>query len=92
MKKILDILEQKVEWLVLAAGLAFALYMAWIYLVNPPVTVKVGSETLGPGTVDQYILDHVATDLQGSMHATSAGATTTYASTSTGMSVCVCVS
>lgn len=55
MKKILDLLEQKVQWIALALGVAYVLYMTWAYVLQPPVTAEVGGNVVGPGEVDAKV-------------------------------------
>lgn len=57
MKKILDFLEQNVQWVVVAVGVLYLGFMAWTFVINSPVSVKIDNETLGPGDVDKLIVD-----------------------------------
>jgi hypothetical protein len=55
LQKILRILEMNVEWIALGLGVAFLGFMAWSYLINPPVVAVIGGTRLTPGDVDDYI-------------------------------------
>src|SRR3954463_2753907 len=57
MKKILDFLEQNVQWVVIAAGVLYLGFMAWTFVINSPVSVTIDNEKLGPGDVDRLIVD-----------------------------------
>lgn len=57
MQKVLNILEQHVQWIVLGVAALYMLYMAWAYVINPPVTVTVAGETVTPGEVDRKVLE-----------------------------------
>ncbi len=52
MQKVLGILEQYVEFIVLGLGALFLVFMAWSYLVQTPVTIPVGAQSLRPGDID----------------------------------------
>lgn len=68
MKKVLDLLEKNVQWFALGLAVIYVLWMAWTYVLQSPVTVKVSNETLAPKDVDKYILDGVGTSLQNKMN------------------------
>jgi hypothetical protein len=52
MQKVLAILEKYVEFIVLGLGALFLVFMAWMYLVQTPVTIPVGGQNLRPGEID----------------------------------------
>ena len=59
MKKILELLEQKVQWIVLGIAVLYAGYMGYNYLVTPQATAEIGSESLPRGDIDQKtVADH----------------------------------
>ena len=52
MQKVVDFLENNVQWLVLGlGGLVFLLMVYW-YVIQPPVAVEVSGQKLLPGEVD----------------------------------------
>jgi hypothetical protein len=55
MKKITDFLEQYVEWVALALGAAFLLFMAFQYVLSEPVSVQLAGHSFAPGEVDREI-------------------------------------
>src|SRR5437773_11618647 len=56
MKKVLDFLEKNVQWLAIALGAVYLLWMVYSYVLNSPVKVTgVAPEPLAPGEVDDYI-------------------------------------
>src|SRR5215207_7180239 len=71
MKKILDFLEQNVQWVVIAAGVLYLGFMAWTFVINSPVSVTVDNEKLGPGDVDRLIVDRPVGTLNEQMGKTS---------------------
>lgn len=70
MKKILEMLEQKVQWIALALGVAYVGYMVWAYLLNTPVSVTVNGTSMVPGDVDKAVLE-VARQLEAKMTSTT---------------------
>ena len=52
MQKIVKILEKNVEWLAVALGGAFLLWLIYLYAFQKPVTATVGGAILTPGEVD----------------------------------------
>jgi hypothetical protein len=62
-KKIVALLESNVQWLAIALGVAYLGWMTWTYVVNMPVSLTLGQETLSPGEVDPFIDTHVAQPL-----------------------------
>jgi len=69
MKKLLDFLETNVQWIVLGLGGIYVLYMAWAYLISPPVQVEgiKPDGPLSPGEVDRYIGETVVAELRRKM-------------------------
>ena len=68
MKKLTEFIEKHVQWLVLGLGVCYLLYMAWAYLVFPPVKVTgIGPDPLSPGDIDQHIYNDIAAPLEGKM-------------------------
>src|SRR5215212_2453161 len=63
MDKALDFLERYVQWIALGIGVLFLGWMAYAYLVTPPLTVQIGNQTLEPGEVDAAIAKTTAKDL-----------------------------
>src|SRR6185503_354927 len=68
MKKVLDIMEKNVQWLALGLGALYLLWMAYSYVITPPVNVKIGQQELSPGKVDKYIENNVVTELTTKMN------------------------
>jgi hypothetical protein len=52
MQKVVAILEQYVEFIVLGIGAIFLVFMAWTYLAKTPVEVSVGGQEMRPGEID----------------------------------------
>jgi len=68
MKKFTEFLERNVQWVVLSLGVVYLLYMAWSYLIFPPVKVTgIGPDSLSSAEVDQKIYETVAQPLEGKM-------------------------
>jgi len=57
MKKILPILENNVQWVLIGVGVLYLAYMAWTFVINTPVSVTINNEKLGPGEIDREISD-----------------------------------
>lgn len=55
MQKYLKILEKNVQWIALGLGGIYFLFMVWNYVINPPVSVKVGNKELYPDNIDEEI-------------------------------------
>lgn len=55
MKKLTDFLEQYVEWVALAVGGLFLLFMVFSYVLSDPVSVELSGRTFAPGEVDREI-------------------------------------
>lgn len=53
----LKLLEEHVEKIVLAICAGFLLYMSWGFLINSPNVVKYENKPLGPGEIDQAMLE-----------------------------------
>ena len=68
MEKHLKTLEQNVQWIALALGGIYLLYMVYAYVITPPVTVKLGAgptaPALTPGEVDDAIAKKYAEPLK----------------------------
>jgi hypothetical protein len=56
MDKVLPILEKYVQWIALGLGGLFLAFMAYSYLMQEPVTVKVDGRSVPPGQVDDVVL------------------------------------
>jgi len=69
MRKVLDFLEKNVQWLAIALGGVYLLWMVWSYVINPVVKVPGvdPQNALSPGTVDEYIAEHNAAKLDEAM-------------------------
>lgn len=67
MQKLLDILEQYVEWIALGVAALFLLFVVVVYLIGTPVSGKVGEETVTLSNVDDYIYDTSAAGLESAM-------------------------
>ncbi|HEX5241617.1 MAG TPA: hypothetical protein VFW23_00035 [Tepidisphaeraceae bacterium] len=74
MEKHLKTLEQNVQWIALALGGLYLLYMIYAYVITPPVTVKLGTgpsaPALTPGEVDETIAKKYAEPLRTAMSRT----------------------
>lgn len=75
MKKILDLLEQKVQWIVLGLALLYAGYITYYYVVTPRVTVEVNGTPLTPGDIDKFTLSNVGNALKTHMQSPKVVAT-----------------
>jgi hypothetical protein len=64
MQKITQFLEKNVEWVAVGAGVLFLLWMAYLYLLLPPVSKKVGETIVTPDNVEQWIDQTAATPLK----------------------------
>lgn len=60
MKKITDFLEQYVEWVALAVGGLFLLFMVFTYVLSDPVSVELSGRTYSPGDVDREIREQAS--------------------------------
>src|SRR5436309_1106181 len=68
MQKVVVFLEKHVQWLAIALGAVYLLWMVWSFVLNDPTTVKLADGTsASPGKVDQHIYEDSATKLQGQM-------------------------
>jgi hypothetical protein len=72
MQKIVGLLEKNVQWLVLALGGAYMLWMIWSYVFTAPVSVDVGGRSLAPGEVDDHVYREKAQLLDEQMRRTVA--------------------
>jgi hypothetical protein len=64
MKKILDLLEQKVQWIVLGLAVLYVGYVVYIYIWTPPVIVSLDGEEVAPGEIDAKVMDKVGEPLK----------------------------
>jgi uncharacterized membrane protein YgcG len=67
MKKVLNLLEQHVQWLAVGLGAAWVLWMAWSYWVKSPSAVVVNGTLTSPGRVDEIVAKGPAASLQAKM-------------------------
>ncbi len=65
MQKVTDFLEKNVQWVAIALGAIFALYMVYAKVLQSPIKATIGSDTYGPGEVSQHTADTVANELKG---------------------------
>jgi hypothetical protein len=72
MTKIVNFLEQQVQWVAIGVGALFLAFTVWTYVVNNPITTAVRSTPVDLGTVDQTILDSAGTPLKAAMESTQA--------------------
>ncbi len=70
MDKVKKILERYAEWIALAAGAGFLLWMVYSYVYQQPVTVAVGPNTVAPGEIDDKIWNGPGKQLQGQLGST----------------------
>ena len=54
--KIGEFFEKHVQWIAMGLAAGWLVYVGWTYGVNRPV-IRVGNETLSPGSVDEHIRD-----------------------------------
>jgi hypothetical protein len=64
MKKVVEFLEQYVEWVVLGLAAVWILWIAWGYVINTPVTVTLNGKAVAAGEVDSIVNDQYAKPLQ----------------------------
>src|SRR4051812_21539680 len=65
MQKVVAFLEKHVQWVAIALGGVYLLWMVWSYVLNSPVTVTTADGTkLTPGKVDQKVYADTATKLE----------------------------
>lgn len=57
MQKFAKFLEKNVEWVALALGALFVVWMLWGNVIGAPVSVNVAGKVLTPGEVDPAILE-----------------------------------
>lgn len=68
MKKLVAFLESNVQWVALALGAVYVLWSVYAYVLSTPVQVTgVGPQPLGPGQVDEYIVQNAVTRLEGAI-------------------------
>src|SRR3989442_10877961 len=61
-------LEKNIEWIAVGLGVLWIGYVVWAYVLSTP-TIEVGGTKLGPGAVDEKILDEDARQLKTKMDA-----------------------
>lgn len=72
MQKALAILEQHVQWIALGLGGVFLLFCAYVYLLNPPAVVKVGTRNnVTPGEIDEMTKNGPVREIQGKLGETT---------------------
>ena len=64
MTKIVDFLEQQVQWVAIGVGVLFLAFTIWTYVANNPITTSVRSTVVDLGTVDETILDTAGNPLK----------------------------
>jgi len=68
MQKVTEFLEKNVQWLAIGLGAFFVLYMTYLYVLQPPAKVTVGTDTFTASEIDSDTLDKVAKTVQAQMH------------------------
>src|SRR4051794_14032846 len=68
MKKVLDLLEQHVQWIAIGLGALFVLFMTWTYVLQPPASVDVGGEKLTAGEIDPKTYETVGKQIEAAMN------------------------
>src|SRR5688572_8267397 len=68
MQKVTELLEKNVEWIAIALGALFMLFMTWTYVLNPVASVKIGTADLGPGEVDVHTFTNIGKELETRMN------------------------
>src|ERR1700742_728420 len=63
MKKAVAILENNVQWITLALGGGFVVFMAYRYVLNGP-SATIGGTTLSAGQIDQHIRETAGSALE----------------------------
>lgn len=69
MEKVLELLEKHVQWLAIGLAGVFVVIVSWFYLIQTPVSERVGTTTVNPGTVDPVIQSGSAKRLQDAVDA-----------------------
>src|SRR5688572_17222951 len=67
MQKVTAFLEQHVQWVAIALGALFVLYMTYSYVITPPAEVTIGSDSYGPSEIDPHTAETVVAKLQSAM-------------------------
>jgi len=67
MQKVTAFLEKYSQWIAVAVGGIYLLLMVYSYLLKPPVTAKLGTETVMPDEIDKRISEGPARDLDRKM-------------------------
>src|SRR4051812_4253116 len=70
MQNLRKYLERYSEWVALALGAIYLLYVIYSNVVTPPITSSAGKKTVTPGQVDQVTLDESAKPLEQAMNRT----------------------
>ena len=55
MQKVTAFLEKYSQWIAVAVGGIYLLLMVYSYLLKPPVTAKLGTETVMPDEIDKRL-------------------------------------
>lgn len=64
MQKVTDFLEKNVQWVAIALGGIYLIWMVYCYVLNTStMDVQVGGQQMAPGKVDSYVLNNVAQPL-----------------------------
>ena len=67
MQKFVNFIEQHVQWLAIALGAAFLLWITWSNVVQSPLVVKVGGKPVDPGEVEKTIVNGPIAELSAAM-------------------------
>src|SRR4051794_22943758 len=67
MQKVTAFLEKYSQWIAVGLGGVYLLLMVYSYVLTPPVTAKVGSESVMPDEIDKRIAEGPARDLDRKM-------------------------
>ncbi len=68
MQKVLELLEKHVQWVAIALGGLFVLFMVWSYVLTPVASVELGGRTLTVGEIDQATVDGPVARLRSQMN------------------------
>src|SRR5438094_7265957 len=68
MEKVTKFIEQNVQWVAIALGAVFILFMAYTYVLTPPARVNIANQELTAGEVDEYTAEHVAKQLDAAIN------------------------
>src|SRR6266542_38001 len=64
MQKVTSFLEQNVQWVAIALGAAFALWMTYNYIILSPAHVQVGNETYTAANISSHTPEAAAAELR----------------------------